>query len=522
MESSYTKVSEFTIGAGDSTVGYVASVDKFNNWYHTYTEANRSNAKIVQKTYVDDTGTDLLLSETTSINGLEVDSVNAEGHVFSKSYDSLGRLELDVDSRTDMTDDIFTEYAYKSNGQLDYMKESFDTNGLTTSYVYGTSSGYNKGKVIAVLNDDSKATRYNYDAMGRVTHVWGDVPQPVKYTYNDPFGRKTRMDTYRSGTFTSSSLPSGFSSAGDKTEWVYDNSSGWLLEKKDNADKKTEFEYTAAGQLAWKKNPRGFWINYQYYNPSSPGSDAIPGALHKVVYPSPFNSTASDQYTPDLEFTYERHGGYKEVKEGNTFNKRKFTYDSNFEVTQEDLASSTSGDFYHSTNDVINYTYDTTQGFVGRLKTFNYKNATTYENEYTYDSTGRIAQITNDPSIGTAFDYTYLSDANVVESVSHGDYSMDVVYRTDSYRQDTLITTWDNDPDPDSVQEYRYTYDGLGRREYEKSKGVVPETLRSTYDQWAAKTLYNDRNEVTSYRLYQMDGSWNPLTSYSIYGTYQT
>ena len=335
-------------------------------------------------------GPNLLAGQTTYINGLEVDSVNAEGHLFSKHYDSLGRVEFAFDGRS-----LDTQYAYKTNGQLDWMEDSY---GVRTTYVYNSY-----GEVSAEKNDVSKYTRYKYDSVGRVTHVWGHVPRPVKYQYSEPLGRMTRMDTYRTGSFTSSALPSGFSSDGDKTEWLYDAHSGLLHKKTDDAGMYTEYDYTDSGQLDRKRNPRGFRIDYQYYNPSNPGSHALPGALKKIAYPSPYNSTSDDRYTPDITYNYERHGGFREVGEG-PVNKRKFTYDDWFEPTQEDLATAT-GYFYHQTNDVINYDYadgpapgssssvspDTThEGFWGRLKSFNFKNDTTYRNTYTYDGTGRL------------------------------------------------------------------------------------------------------------------------------------
>ena len=217
-----------------------------------------------------------------------------------------------------------------------------------------------------------------------------------------------------------------------------------------------------------------------------------------------------------------------------TVNKRKFTYDDWFEPTQEDLATAT-GYFYHQTNDVINYDYadgpapgssstvspdPTHEGFWGRLKSFNFKNDTTYKNSYTYDGTGRLDEIKADHSTATVFDYTYHANANVVDYLQHGSYSQDVVYRSDSYLQDKLIHKWGTDLTKD--QEARYTYDSLGRRSYEKTFGLVVEDLRPTKDRWGAKTTYNDRNELTGYRLYEMNTSWSVSSTTTIAGTHQS
>ena len=162
----------------------------------------------------------------------------------------------------------------------------------------------------------------------------------------------------------------------------------------------------------------------------------------------------------------------------------------------------------------------THEGFWGRLKSFNFKNNTTYKNSYTYDGTGRLDQIKADHSTSTVFDYTYHVKANVVDYLQHGSYSQDVVYRSDSYLQDKLIHKWGTDLTKD--QEARYTYDTLGRRSYEKTSGVVVEDLRPTKDRWGALTSYNDRNELTGYRLYEMTASWSVSSTTAIAGTRQS
>jgi RHS repeat-associated protein len=514
LESAYTKISAFSVGlTGSSTIGYVAGIDKYGNWSHHYTEADRINAKIVKKSYIDDTTSeDLLASEITYINGLEVDSSNAQGHLFSKHYDSIGRMEYSIDSRS-----FDTEYSYNSLGQIEWEEDKY---GIKSYYEYNSD-----GELVAEKQDNLKATRFQYDAMGRVEYVWGEVPLPVKYEYNDPLGRMTKMVTYRSGSFISSTFPtSAFQGTGDETIWQYDNYSGLLKKKTDDDGKYTEYKYTASGQLDQKRNPRGFWIDYNYYAPVNPVSGGQPGALHEVKYPSPYNDWFDVRFTPDITYKYKRHGGYDEVKEGSTtvFNNRKFTYDSYFEITQEDLATGAgSGYFYDTSSDVINYSYDfdsASYGFYGRLKSFNFRSDSVYKNTYEFDVTGRIDTITGDHSSSTAFDYTYHDDTNIVDNLVHGDYSQEIDYRSDSYRLDKLIHKWGTDTA--DHQEARFTYDSLGRRVYEKVEGLIEETLRPSSDNVAARSIYNDRNEISFYRLVEMIG-WTVQSGY-IGGTYNS
>ena len=81
----------------------------------------------------------------------------------------------------------------------------------------------------------NKATRYAYNTQGQVTRTWGDAAYPVAYDY-DAYGRMIEMKTFRSGSgFTDDTWPDG--NDADSTKWHYQETTGLLLEKEDDAGK---------------------------------------------------------------------------------------------------------------------------------------------------------------------------------------------------------------------------------------------------------------------------------------------
>ena len=86
-----------------------------------------------------------------------------------------------VDSRTGLS----TVTAYDGVGRVSALT---DRAGKTTTYgYYPAAQGFNSGRLKQVQNpapDAADDTYYDYNARGQVTHVWGDVPQPVEVGYH--------------------------------------------------------------------------------------------------------------------------------------------------------------------------------------------------------------------------------------------------------------------------------------------------------------------------------------------------
>ena len=500
LEATYAKVSGYTVNTGsDSTIGYSFTQNIFGDYTEDYVKVRRSQAKVIKQHYIDQNpSTDLLVTQSVNLNGLDVETLNTEGHLFSNHYDVIGRLILTIDGR-----DLETEYSYDSKGQLSWVEDSA---GVRKTYLYDSSTGF----MFKDTDDSGIEALYGYDLMGRLTHTYGRTPYPVRYEYNDPMGQMTKMETFRTGDL---SVFSGFNGTSDETNWTYDSYTGLLKKKTDDKLKYSEYTYNSLGQVLTRRDGRGVIVTNEYYASTNPGTGGIPNALKKVTYPSTggYNNSANVQYTPDLLYTYKRHGGLYEVTEGSTGgpankrNKRVFSYDSNYQLSQEDLGIY-ANDIYHETNDVINYTYDTTtKGFKGRSVSFNYRNDSTYKNSFTYDSTSRLDKVTANHFSATAFDYTYNAEANVVDYLQYGNYKQDMVYRSDSYRLDKILHLWASDSS--KTQETRLEYDSHGRRTYEKMKGTVVTTLSRPAAGYASKAEYDLRSQVNKYERYNIDAS---------------
>lgn len=75
------------------------------------------------------------------------------------------------------------------------------------------------------------------------------MPYPVRYVY-DSLGRRTEMYTYRADAgFSASTWPAGAETSGDKTEWVYDEGTGLLVQKLDASGEGPTYSYGAGGRL---------------------------------------------------------------------------------------------------------------------------------------------------------------------------------------------------------------------------------------------------------------------------------
>ncbi|MCP4709803.1 MAG: hypothetical protein GY869_14365 [Planctomycetes bacterium] len=55
-----------------------------------------------------------------------------------------------------------------------------DAAGNRTRYFYDPLTG----RKILEINPLNKETRYLYNDRGQTTHIWGDLPYPVKYVYD--------------------------------------------------------------------------------------------------------------------------------------------------------------------------------------------------------------------------------------------------------------------------------------------------------------------------------------------------
>ena len=247
----YTQVGGLSAELAAHTYAY----DFDRNVTQTFASIDRSAREVSTTTLT--TGTTQAMAQR-ALNGQVMESTNAQGHLTEFAYDGLGRLTAANDPRTGLTS---TAYVDGSGNQTTTLVASVTApDGKTTSFGYDSA-----GRQTSVTAPDGKVSHCQYDAMGNLTHAWGDTVNPVQYVYDEQ-GHRTEMQTYRSGTWTGTGLPAGFSAAGDKTIWTLDSYSGLLKSKTDAAGKATTYTYDAAGRVLTRTDARSVVTSYTYFD----------------------------------------------------------------------------------------------------------------------------------------------------------------------------------------------------------------------------------------------------------------
>lgn len=494
-------------GFAGSETAEVESEDIHGNVTVTTTETNRSTKTVtVTAVYPDATGT----AETITTNGLLLSSESRTGVLTEFDYDALGRRTVVTDPRTG---DVATTYETGTNRVQKVEKLDGSQNVVfRTTYEYFTDQEDHPGRLKAVKQyvDGSTDvyTRYDYNSRGQITHVWGEVPQPVKMDY-DNYGQRTHLHTYRGGSGWNGTTWPVSPGTADTTEWIYDPATG-LLNAKEYADEtQTVYEYEPDGRLAkrtWAR-PDGMDpldTTYTY------ASDT--GEMTAIDY--------SDGTTPNVDFTYNRIGGLATVADA--VGERTFTLNSTLQVMTEEVTDPDLH-YFKITREYEPYIED--QGgeggpgggaylgnIVGRPKKLKIGNPESpdYQTEYFYDPyNARLTSITGPglPSSGAA--YTYEADSDLVSQIDFkagGTTLARTLFFFDDHRDAVtdLRNRWI--PSNLAMSRYRYAYDTLGRREYVTRTGEA--FADSNSDIWT----YNERNELTVSERYLGAGTPPPTT----------
>ncbi len=422
------------------------------------------------------------------LDGLLVSSTNAQNQTTRQTYDGLGRLKTSIDPRIGtstyayVAGTPFVEYAYAPDNT--YIHYGYDTAGHVTSQA----------------NPASKSAYFDYDGAGNLLHQWGETVSPVRYDYNE-LGQKTRMHTYRTGSWGGSGLPSGFSADGDVTTWNYQATTGLLVSKQDAVNPATSYEYNDLDQLRKRTDSRVRVTSYLYTDPR--------GLLTNVNY--------TDGVTTNLVYTYDRSGRQATVSDAT--GQRSFAYyDSWSDDTYENELRNKSArlksetlpwGFYGSSNNVLNYDYQYSAAgrANGPASALQIGASGLYAVGYGYDSVGRPNTVTYN---GTAFTYTYMSNSNLIDTVSSAaGYLRDYDYQSNSNRLDKVKHSWG--AVTASQMETRLTYDpdtNLRNTEKTAGTGYLAALGRSGETGVHADYTYTDRFELDSSAKYVLPADW--------------
>jgi RHS repeat-associated protein len=478
----YEQVSGLTAAVAAHTVVF----DFDRNLTETVTAIDRANRLRTIATTT--SGTSQTLSQTF-LNGLPIESTNAQGQTTLQTYDALGRLKTTDDPRTGAT-----TYAYQDGTTLVASVTAPD--GEETQYGYDAA-----GRVATQIDPAGKQAYYQYDAAGNLTHQWGDIVSPVRYEYN-ALGQRTVQHTYRSGTWTDATLPAGFANAGDVTTWTYQATTGLLTAKTDAKGATTHYEYNALGQKSKRTDARGWVTNYTY------NAQALPATVD-------YTGTAAT-VTTDLGYTYDREGKVKTVTDAagtRTFSYYESWTDDGYEAELRNksgrLQSETLPAFLGGHTLTYDYQYGVSGRANGAASGLQLDTGSLYSVAYGYDAVLRPGSVTYNG--GTPWIYSYVANANLIDTVSQaGGYFRDYDYLSTSNRLDKMKHQWGTNSA--SAVETRVTYDPSSQlRNTEKTQGSAWMTVLGRGSESGVHTdySYTDRYELTSSGKYvlQPDGS---------------
>lgn len=434
------------------------SIDIFGNVSTKRTAINRPSKLVTETTDVPDSNIDVI---TKALNGRALSAQNAQGHVSTSAYDSVGRLVQQSDPRKGNA--TFGYYAGTAAvGSRHQMQWSRDAAGNETSFTYDAA-----GRKIAESRPLGVIARMSYTARNELHRTWGSAEYPVEYGYN-LYGEKTTMTTFQDGTgWSGASWPASPGRA-DVTTWNYEPATGVLTSKVDAAGRAVTYTYNQRSQLASRTWARGVVTNYSYVPET--GEQAL------IDY--------SDS-TPDISYSYNRQGLASQITD--IAGTRAFEYCICGKPTKEVLPSGFYGDR------MLTYQLDqTTTGAIGRTIGYRLGTAANPAAEmtvtYGYDTTGRLNSVSDGGA--STFTYAYTPNSNLIGSITSGSYQHVLTYESNRDHLSSVDNLWAGV----SQARFAYTVDALGRRTSVLKTGGMYASYQNggLFTQWG----YNDRSEV--------------------------
>jgi RHS repeat-associated protein len=408
----------------------------------------------------------------------------------TQGYDSLNRPTTSTHSRTGTsTTTYFSDVADSVVRVTDaggrFTKFFYDIRGRRIS-VDAPDTPVDESNPTGPKYDNITTTTYNPDST--VTETNGDQTYRVSHTY-DYADRQISMTTYGTTTAT--------------TTWQYSSTRGFLLAKRDAANKGATYTYKASGRLKTRTWARGKHTRYDY---------DLGGRLtntHYFTAASEDNGSnvGNDAATPSISMAYDAIN--RPTSQSNGLATSTFNYNSsNLQIDTETIAYNLDGQPGADFTRVI----DRSQDSLGRESGWQLKNGTTPENEvaYNYGSTdGRLASVNRGAS---AFSYGYTPGSSLIASVTSPAHTVSNVYELD---RDVLASKVNKKLDTTTVSSYFYTVNSYGQRTGVNKDGTAFASTRTIAWGYNSKgeVVKADSSEAGFDRAYQYDGIGNRLKS---------
>jgi len=415
-------------------------------------------------------------SRSYNVNGLTTQTDNREpetGNWLSTAfdYDALERRLGTTDPRTGRS---FVTYVTGKS----LIEKQTDAAGHETLFAYYPDTDRRK----SVTDPNSNVTTTAYTEDGQVGATWG-ATYPVVYEY-DAYDRMEKLHTLRDPnvTFTPNvnqntgvlalSEVEGLTSPMDTTTWIYEESTGLLLEKQYDDGKGPEYTYTPDGRLETRTWERGVVTTYSY----------VPETLELLTM------DYSD-ITPDVTNTYDRLGRLKTTTDG--FGTKTYSYNNDLQPASEAWTG------MGLTNSTINRVYKGD----GRPEGFDLGG---YHIRYEYDAiTGYFDTLTYTNTVNNVShvaDYEYLPGSSLIKGYTLGGLKREISYETNRNLINTVSNTWNT---VTTLSAFDYTNDDGGRRTNREDGGTsFTSTQANTFG-------FNVRNEVTSAAMRNGTSTYN-------------
>lgn len=368
------------------------------SWKNIQEVALKGNWVCVNETWQTEDGTQIrsrrpgingyAIKEFSSIKEMNknysISSISPSGKKNTKEYFiENGIISGFKSTLTDSNNSVITQSVSTVNVWGNIVKEKNSRTG-EVNYEYDEVTG----KLLKIVNSKNEITTFKYDYLGRNTEIvlpdntkqfieydkfnnilkkWGSQIYPVKYKYNE-YNDIIEMCTYRNFS------DENWEGSREKTTWIYDENTQYLIEKNYADGSKEKYFYTKGGKIERKVNVRGMTSRYEY---------DLSGNLIYVYFDS-------DDGVNFNHYFYDQLGRLSSV-ESNGISQYTYYYNEANKIYRENVKIRANDGFLE--RDIYRL-YDD----VGRLISCNLKNGEDSEQklEYFYDGVNRINRITVD------------------------------------------------------------------------------------------------------------------------------
>lgn len=375
---------------------------------------------------------------------------------------SDGEVMMSLQTTSDVWGNTLTKTESRTGTTIYTNDESTGTllkvvtpDGLTTEYEYD-----DLGRKIATILPDGTKQNVDYDQEGRVTRQWGSQQYPVKYEY-DAWGQKTGMITYRAIVENQANWPE--TTEGDRTTWIYEASTGNLLQKKYADGKGMIYTYTPGRKLKTLTNARG--------NVSTHSYDGAGQLISTVV---------NDNLTPAQNYAYDQWGRQISVSTEGVASYQ-YAYNDQSQVVQEDIALS-------GENGVLNRQITRSYDQYGRIAGYQLKQGEAVEQSlvYQYNAGSQLSGIVAD---GKEFHYDYVPTApHLIGKVTSPVHVVTNSYEPQRDQLSNKSNSWKNKTDNSVISGYTYVVNNVEQRASVVTSGEAFSAAPADW-QWQYDTL---------------------------------